>query len=173
VLRRTATIVIGSDHGGVELKDALVEFLRARGETVEDVGTHGAAAVDYPDYGKLVAERVACGEARRGILLCTNGIGMSILANKFPHVRAALVADAVGARMSREHLDSNILIMGGGFVGKFLAREIVKVWLDTPFAGGRHQRRLDKIAAIERELGLASNAETSPTQRQQPLALKP
>ncbi len=143
----------------MELKDALVEFLRSRGETVEDVGTHGGTSVDYPDYGKLVAARVARGEASRGILLCTNGIGMSILANKFPNVRAALVGDNVGARMSREHLDANILIMGGGFIGKFLAREIVKTWMDTPFAGGRHQRRLDKIAAIERELGLQTGAD--------------
>lgn len=150
----TTTIVIGSDHGGVELKDALVDFLRARGEIVEDIGTHGGGSVDYPDYGRLVAEKVARGEAARGILLCTNGIGMSILANKFPRVRAALVGDSIGARMSREHLDANILIMGGGFIGKFLAREIVKTWLETPFAGGRHQRRLDKIAAIERELGM-------------------
>lgn len=154
-------IVIGSDHGGVELKDSLVEYLRQRGETVEDVGTHGSASVDYPDYGKLVADKVSRGEASRGILLCTNGIGMSILANKFPRVRAALAADVIGARMSREHLDANILIMGGGFTGKFLAREIVKVWLETPFAGGRHQRRLDKITAIEREVGLRT-ADQSP-----------
>ena len=127
--------------------------MRARGETVEDIGTHGGASVDYPDYGKIVASKVSCGDAARGILLCTNGIGMSILANKFPGVRAALVGDSIGARMSREHLDANILIMGGGFTGKYLAREIVKTWLETPFAGGRHQRRLDKIAAIEQELG--------------------
>ena len=157
-------IVIGSDHGGVELKDSLVEYLRQQGKDVIDVGTHGSAPVDYPDFGKLVAEKVSRGEAHRGILLCTNGIGMSILANKYPSVRAALVADAIGARMSREHLDANILIMGGGFVGKFLAREIVKVWLEAPFAGGRHQRRLDKIAAIEREVGLsAPEASPAPT----------
>ena len=138
----------------MELKDALVEFLRGRGETVDDVGTQGGGSVDYPDYGRLVAGKVARAEATRGILLCTNGIGMSILANKFPGVRAALVGDSMGARMSREHLDANILIMGGGFIGKFLAREIVKTWLETPFAGGRHQRRLDKISAVERELGL-------------------
>ena len=160
-MRRTATIIIGSDHGGVELKDALVEYLRARGETVEDVGTHSPESVDYPDFGKLVAEKVSRGEASRGISLCTNGIGMSILANKYPGVRAALVSDTTGARMSREHLDANILIMGGGFTGKFLAREIVKVWMDTPFAGGRHQRRLDKIAAIEHEIGLSAAEATT------------
>ncbi|MBI4514262.1 MAG: ribose 5-phosphate isomerase B [Deltaproteobacteria bacterium] len=159
-------IAIGSDHGGVELKAVLVDYLNQRGEQVEDVGTHGSTAVDYPDFGKLVAEKVARGEAARGILLCTNGIGMSILANKYPGVRAALVADAVGARMSREHLDANILIMGGGFVGKFLAREIVKVWMETPFAGGRHQRRLDKIAAIEHELGLQVAAAPAGSKRE-------
>lgn len=147
-------IMIGSDHGGVELKDRLVELLRAERLDVHDVGTRGTESVDYPDYGRIVAREVACGRAERGILICTNGIGMSILANKFPGVRAALVADVVGARMSREHLDANILIMGGGFIGKFLACEIVKVWLATEFAGGRHQRRLNKITAIERELGL-------------------
>jgi ribose 5-phosphate isomerase B len=147
-------IMIGSDHGGVELKDRLVDWLRAHKHDVEDVGTRGTASVDYPDYGQIVARDVARGAASHGILFCTNGIGMSILANRFPSVRAALVADVVGARMSREHLDSNILIMGGGFVGKFLACEIVQVWLDTPFAGGRHTRRLKKIEAIEAELGL-------------------
>jgi ribose 5-phosphate isomerase B len=165
------SIVIGSDHGGVELKDALVEFLRHRGETVEDIGTHGGASVDYPDFGRLVAEQVARRLAARGILLCTNGIGMSILANKFPYVRAALVADVIGARMSREHLDANILIMGGGFTGKFLAREIVKVWLETPFAGGRHQRRLDKITAIEKGLGLRTGEDPdqpAPPARERP-----
>jgi len=147
-------IMIGSDHGGVELKDRLVGFLQTHRHEVRDVGTIGTESVDYPDYGRIVARHVALGLAERGILICTNGIGMSILANKFPGVRAALVADVIGARMSREHLDANILIMGGGFVGKFLACEIVKVWLHTDFAGGRHQRRLSKIASIERELGL-------------------
>jgi ribose 5-phosphate isomerase B len=147
-------IIIGSDHGGVELKDSLVGYLRLNHQDVEDVGTRGSDSVDYPDYGKIVARKVALGSADRGILICTNGIGMSILANRFPGVRAALVADPVGARMSREHLDSNILIMGGGFVGKFLAREIVDIWLATPFGGGRHERRLRKIVAVEKELGL-------------------
>jgi len=146
-------IALGSDHGGVELKDAIVELVRAAGKAVDDVGTHGRASVDYPDYGRLVAEKVACGEAERGILMCTNGIGMSILANKYPGVRAALVYDPLAARMSREHNDANILVLGGGFTGRFLAQEIVRVWLETPFAGGRHQRRLDKIVAVEEELG--------------------
>ncbi len=146
-------IAIGSDHGGVELKDFLTQALRLRGLEVEDLGTNGNGSVDYPDYGRLVALRVAKGDAERGILMCTNGIGMSILANKFPGVRAALVYDLRGARMSREHNNSNILVLGGGVTEKSVAEEILEIWLNTPFAGGRHQRRLDKIAQVERELG--------------------
>ena len=146
-------IVIGSDHGGVELKDYLVERLRSKRIDVEDLGTNGNDSVDYPDFGRLVALKVAKGEAERGILLCTNGIGMSILANKFPGIRAALVYDLKGATMSREHNNSNILVLGGGVVDRAVAEQIVDLWLQTPFAGGRHQRRLDKIAQVERELG--------------------
>ncbi len=147
-------IVIGADHGGVELKDDLVRFLRERGYEVIDAGCDGPEAVDYPDYARVVAEQVASGVAEHGILLCTNGIGMTVVANKFPGIRAALVRDVTEARMSREHTNANVLALGGGMVGKYLAREIVHTWLTTPFAGGRHQRRLEKIAALERELGL-------------------
>ena len=147
-------VVVGADHGGVELKDALVATLRERGEEVVDVGTSGRESVDYPDFARAVAERVSRGEAERGVLICTNGIGMSITANKFPGVRAALVGDATSARMAREHNDANVLILGGGMTGKFHAHELLRVFLDTPFAGGRHQRRVDKITAIERDLGL-------------------
>ncbi len=146
-------IAIGSDHGGVELKDFLAEKLRSQGVQVEDLGTKGNDSVDYPDFGRLVALKVATGEAERGILMCTNGIGMSILANKFPGVRAALVYDLKAAKMSREHNDSNILVLGGGWVDKSLAEQILEVWLETPFAGGRHQRRIDKITEVERDLG--------------------
>ena len=148
-------IAIGADHGGLELKEALVAELRARGEEIVDVGTDGPASVDYPDFGRDVADRVSRGEAARGVLICTNGIGMSIVANKFPGVRAALVGDATAARMAREHNDANILVLGGGMMGKFHARELLRLFLETPFAGGRHQRRVDKIADIERALGLA------------------
>jgi ribose 5-phosphate isomerase B len=148
-------IAIGADHGGLELKEALVAELRTRGEQVVDVGTDGPASVDYPDFGRAVAERVSTGEVARGILICTNGIGMSIVANKFPGVRAALVGDATAARMAREHNDANVLVLGGGMLGKFHARELLRLFLETPFAGGRHQRRVDKIADIERALGLA------------------
>jgi ribose 5-phosphate isomerase B len=146
-------IIIGSDHGGVELKDFLVQTLRARGAQVEDVGTQGNDSVDYPDYGSKVAMKVAKGDVEQGILICTSGIGMTILANKFPGVRAALVHDLRGAQMSREHNNANILVLGGGVTEKFAAQKIVDLWLETPFAGGRHQRRLEKIAQIELELG--------------------
>jgi ribose 5-phosphate isomerase B len=145
-------IAVGSDHGGVELKNFLVQVLRLRGREVTDVGTQGGESVDYPDYGSQVAMKVAQGQAERGILICTSGIGMSILANKFPGVRAALIHDLTGAQMSREHNDANVLVMGGAVIEKELAEKILAVWLETPFAGGRHQRRLDKIAAVERDL---------------------
>jgi len=147
-------IAMGADHGGVELKDTLAAELRARGHEVLDVGTSGRESVDYPDFARAVAERVSRGTAERGILMCTNGIGMSIAANKFPGVRAALVGDATAARMAREHNDANVLVLGGGMIGSFHARELLRLFLDTPFAGGRHQRRVDKIADIERDLGL-------------------
>ncbi len=150
------SIVIGADHGGVELKDALVAALRELGEDVHDVGTSGSTSVDYPDFARHVAARVSRGEARRGILLCTNGVGMSIAANKFPGVRAALVANATTARMAREHNDANVLVLGGGMLGKLHALEVLRVFLATEFAGGRHQRRVDKIADIEREVGMRS-----------------
>jgi ribose 5-phosphate isomerase B len=146
-------IVIGSDHGGVALKDFLVQKLRSKNLEVKDLGTQGSESVDYPDFARLVALEVAKGEAERGILMCTSGVGMSIVANKFPGVRAALVHEVQGARMSREHNDSNILILGGGVVDKTLAEQILDAWLETPFAGGRHQRRIDKISQVERELG--------------------
>ena len=152
-------IAVGSDHGGLELKNFLVQLLRSRGREVEDVGTHGSESVDYPDYGCKVALKVASGEAERGILICTSGIGMSILANKFPGVRAALIHDLKGAQVSREHNNANILVMGGAVIEKTLAEEILHLWLETPFAGGRHQRRLDKIAAVEHELGTRAGYE--------------
>lgn len=151
-------IAIGSDHGGVDLKDYLVELLRAKGVEVKDFGTHGREAVDYPDIGRLVSLRIAGGEAEWGVLVCTSGIGMSILANKFPGIRAALVQDLEAARSSREHNNANILVLSGAKTEKSLAQEILEVWMTTPFAGGRHQRRLDKIDQIERDLGLQATA---------------
>jgi ribose 5-phosphate isomerase B len=150
-------IAIGSDHGGVELKDFLVGYLRSRGAEVRDFGTQGPDSVDYPDYGREVSQRVSTGAAERGVLICTSGIGMSIVANKFPGVRAALVLDLDAARTSREHNDANILVLSGAKTEKSLAQEIVATWLATPFAGGRHQRRVDKIAQMEQDLGSQMN----------------
>jgi ribose 5-phosphate isomerase B len=147
-------IAVGSDHGGVELKAFLVEILRAKGIDVDDCGTQGPNSVDYPDFGREVSIRVSQGAAERGLLICTSGIGMSIVANKFPGIRAALVQDLDGARTSREHNDSNVLVLSGAKTEKSMARRIMETWLDTPFAGGRHQRRADKIAEIEQELGI-------------------
>jgi ribose 5-phosphate isomerase B len=144
-------IGLACDHGGFELKEELKAFLRSIDIEPIDMGTFTEDSVDYPDFGVLVAEKVSRGELERGILICGTGIGMSIVANKFPRVRAALVNDLYSSRFSREHNDSNILVISGRIVGRDLAKEIVKVWLDTPFAGGRHKRRLEKIEALERE----------------------
>jgi ribose 5-phosphate isomerase B len=144
-------IGVACDHGGFELKEELKSFLRSLGAEPMDLGTFSEESVDYPDFGVLVAEKVSRGEFQKGILICGTGIGMSIVANKFPGIRAALANDLYSSRCSREHNDANILIIGGRIVGKELAKEIVKVWLETPFAGGRHKRRLEKIEALEKE----------------------
>ncbi len=142
-------IAIASDHAGRELKDDLSEFLRSEGMEPVDMGVNSDASVDYPDYGSPVAEKVSNGEIAKAVLLCGTGIGMSILANKYPNVRAALVSDTYSARMAVEHNDANILVIGGRIIGKGLAREILSTWLKGRFEGGRHQRRLDKIREIE------------------------
>lgn len=144
-------IGLACDHGGFELKEELKSFLRSIHVETIDMGIFNQDSVDYPDLGVLVAEKVSKGDFERGILICGTGIGMSIIANKFPRVRAALVNDLYSCRCSREHNDSNVLVIGGRIVGKELAKEIVKVWLETPFAGGRHKRRLEKIEALEKE----------------------
>lgn len=145
-------IVVGSDHGGYELKEAVKKLLQSRGIAVEDAGTDNGNSVDYPDFGERVARKVSSGEAEKGILACGTGIGMSIVANKFPGVRAALAADAFMAKMAKEHNNANILVLGGRVLNEELAREMVATWLDTQFEGGRHQGRLDKISALEKEL---------------------
>jgi len=141
---------IACDHGGFGLKEELKAYLRSIGIDPVDFGSFDETSVDYPDFGVQVAEKVSRGELERGILICGTGIGMSIVANKFPGVRAALANELYSARCSREHNDANILVLGGRVIGPGLAREIVKVWLETPFSGGRHQRRLDKIDALEK-----------------------
>ncbi len=150
-------IALGSDHGGVELKDFLAGVLRSKNIDLEDFGTQGPDSVDYPDFGRQVAQQVSRGAADRGILICTTGIGMSILANKYPGIRAALVQDLETARTSREHNDINILVLAGAKTDPVLASQILEIWLETPFAGGRHQRRIDKITEIERALGTSRN----------------
>ncbi len=143
-------IAIASDHTGTELKEDIKAFLSEIDYEFIDMGSEGNDSVDYPDYGIPVAERVSSGEIEKGILICGTGIGMSIVANKFPGVRAALVNDIYSARMAKEHNDANILVIGGKVLGKGLSREIVKIWLESRFEGGRHQRRLDKITNIEK-----------------------
>jgi len=145
------TIAIGCDHAGIELKKEILSLLQELHLECIDYGTDGPQSVDYPDFGEKVSEAVSAGKIEKGILICGTGIGMSIVANKFPGVRAALVNDLYSSRFSREHTDANILVIGGRIVGRDLAKEIVKVWLDTPFAGGRHKRRLEKIETLERE----------------------
>ncbi len=144
--------IIGSDHGGLELKEAIKGFLRERAVEVLDAGTMNNDSVDYPDFGEKVARAVSTGQAERGILICGTGIGMSIVANKFPGVRAALVWDEFTARMSREHNDANILVMGGRVLTPEQARNLVGTWLDASFEGGRHAKRLEKIANLEKGL---------------------
>ncbi len=146
------TIAIASDHAGRELKEELKNFLKESGCEVVDMGTDNDASVDYPDYGLPVAEKVSKGEIKKGILLCGTGIGMSIVANKFPRVRAALTNDIYSAKLAKEHNDANIIVIGGRLVGKGLAIEIVKTWMESEFKGGRHQRRLDKIREIENKV---------------------
>jgi len=142
-------VAIGADHGGFELKQQLKGHLRDWGYQVLDLGTDSAEAVDYPDFAEAVGNAVARGEAWLGIVLDGAGIGSSIAANKVPGVRAALCYDRATARNSREHNDANVLTLGAKLISQEEAREILAVWLSTPFAGGRHQRRVDKIRNIE------------------------
>ncbi len=145
-------IVLGSDHGGLSLKESVKELLIKRGIAFEDCGTDNGDSVDYPDFGEKVARMVSSGAAERGVLFCGTGIGMSIVANKFPRVRAALVTDAFMARMAKEHNNANILVLGGRVLDNGKAQRMVGVWLDASFEGGRHQGRLDKIEILEKEL---------------------
>jgi ribose 5-phosphate isomerase B len=142
-------VAIGADHGGFELKEQLKGYLREWGYQIRDLGTDSAESVDYPDFAEAVARAVASGEAWMGIVLDSAGIGSSIAANKVPGARAALCYDRATARNSREHNDANVLTFGAKLIAPEAAREMVALWLATPFAGGRHQRRVDKIRSIE------------------------
>lgn len=139
------TIAIGSDHAGYAMKEKVKAFLQDRGLAVEDVGTYSDESVDYTDFGKKVARKVSDGTFERGILICGTGLGMSMVANRFRGVRAALANDLFSAIMSRRHNDSNILVMGGRLIGDTLALQLVETWLETHFDGGRHQGRLEKM----------------------------
>lgn len=144
-------VAIGADHGGFELKEALKSELKTLGFEIQDVGTNNRDAVDYPDFAHAVAQAVGSGSAWRGIMIDGAGIGSCIVANKVPGVRAGMAYDYSSALNSREHNDTNVLTLGAGLIGVSLARQIVKTWLTTEFAGGRHTPRLDKIKSVEKK----------------------
>lgn len=143
-------IAVGSDHRGLELRAKLVGFLQGLGQEVVDLGTHDETEVDYPDIAALVGRKVASQEVDRGILVCGTGVGMCIAANKIPGVRAAPCHDDITAEISRRHNDLNVLCLSGDLLGEKLADRLVEIWLNTPFEGGRHARRNQKINDMER-----------------------
>jgi ribose 5-phosphate isomerase B len=142
-------IALGADHAGWQLKEEIKAWLLDRNAELMDFGTHSPDPVDYPDYAVQVAEAVAAGKAAHGVLVCGTGIGMAMAANKVPGVRAAFCPDLFTARMSREHNDANVLALGGRLTGRELALELVEMWLRADFQGGRHARRVGKLAEIE------------------------
>ncbi len=139
-------IAIGADHGGYQLKQTIVAQLIELGHEVEDVGCFGPESVNYPDYASQVCERVERDQALRGILICGTGLGMSMAANRYPHVRAALCHESFSARLSREHNNANVLCLGERVTGSALAADIVAAWLEAEFAGGRHQERIEQFS---------------------------
>jgi ribose 5-phosphate isomerase B len=147
-------IAIGSDHAGFELKEYVKGILLERQETLTDVGTNGPESVDYADFGLKVAELVSLGEVEKGILICGTGEGMSIIANKVKGIRAANCDNSVAARFSRLHNDANILTMGARIIGTALAADILIIWLNTEFEGGRHALRIEKVRQIEERSGV-------------------
>ena len=144
-------ISMGCDHGAYTLKEHLKDYLTKQGHEIVDCGTHSTQSCDYPVYGEQAARLVASGACERGIVLCTTGIGVSITANKVKGIRCALLSDVMSARLTRQHNDTNMMALGAGVVGPMLAMEIVDTWLDTAFEGGRHQRRIDKMMALEQK----------------------
>lgn len=144
-------IAIAADHGGFELKDSMVEYIKSLGNEVMDLGTNSADSVDYPDYAKKVCEEIQKGNSDLGILICGTGIGMSLAANKFEGIRAACVSDVYSAKMSRNHNNANVLCIGARVIGDEVAKLIIKTFLENEFEAGRHQRRVDKIMAFEKE----------------------
>src|SRR6476661_9720582 len=152
-------VLIASDHAGFALKEALEAELTSLGYAVEDLGPGSDASTDYADYAHPLAERVSDGEVKRGVLLCGTGLGMSYTANRYPHVRAAVAWNPEIAALAREHNDANVLVLPARFVGTEEGKAILKAWLDTPFAGGRHARR---IAKIERDAETDTSTEEKP-----------
>ena len=144
-------IAIAADHGGFELKDSMVEYIKSLGNEVVDLGTNSADSVDYPDYAKKVCEEIQKGNSDLGILICGTGIGMSLAANKFEGIRAACVSDVYSAKMSRNHNNANVLCIGARVIGDEVAKLIIKTFLENEFEAGRHQRIVDKIMAFEQE----------------------
>jgi ribose 5-phosphate isomerase B len=142
-------IALASDHGGYGLKQHLIQYLTAKGIPCKDFGCDSTDSCDYPDFGAAAARAVASGECEKGIVICTTGIGISIAANKIKGIRCALCSEPLSAEMTRRHNNANMLAMGAGMTGPNLAERIVDVFLSTEFEGGRHQRRVDKIAALE------------------------
>ena len=142
-------IAIGCDHGAFDLKNAVVKHLQGQGHEVCDFGCYSLDSCDYPDFAKAAAEAVASGECETGIVICTTGIGISIAANKVAGIRCAHCADSLEAEMTRRHNDANMMAIGAGFTGKNMAERMVEVFLSTEFEGGRHQRRVDKLNAIQ------------------------
>lgn len=147
------SIIIGSDHGGFALKEKLKEYLGVKGFKVKDIGTFCRDSCHYPQFAASVAREVSSGNFKKGILICKSGIGNSIVANKFPGVRAALCYNVTAARLSREHNDSNVLVLGSTFVTRKAAINILSAWLKAQFQGGRHKKRLNLIKKIEQEIG--------------------
>jgi ribose 5-phosphate isomerase B len=139
-------IALAADHAGYLLKNELAAWLREQGHEVTDLGTNGPESVDYPKYGALVARAVASGEAERGIAVCGSGIGISIAVNRNPRCRCARVDDPLSAQLAREHNDANVLALGGRLIGNDMAKACVAAFLDSAFAGGRHQRRVDELS---------------------------
>lgn len=145
-------ILIASDHAGYNLKERLKPYLEEAGFKVKDLGTFSKDSCDYPVFASILASLISEGKYSRGILICKSGIGNSIVANRFPRVRAALCYNIKAARFSREHNDSNVLVLGSVFVDTGLAKRILRVWLETKFQGGRHLRRLNRIRKIENKI---------------------
>ncbi|AJD52121.1 MULTISPECIES: ribose 5-phosphate isomerase B [Thalassospira] len=142
------TIAIAADHGGVELKSQIIKSLAGNGWEVLDLGTDGSTSVDYPDYAKAVAKSIIDGKAERGILVCGSGIGMSIAANRYPQIRAALVHDRLSAELCRQHNNANVLCLGARLLGDATALDCVNAFMMTEFEGGRHERRVEKLSSL-------------------------